>query len=92
MALATSLGMTIAFVLSGIAVWLRFRALLPGLSVVRALVAAALAATVAHFVPHATRFTALGALAAGFVVYLVALFALREVRPSELAALRRRRG
>jgi hypothetical protein len=30
-------------------------------------------------------------LVAGFVVYLVALFALREVRPSELAVLRRRR-
>lgn len=91
MALGTSLGMTIAFVLSGIAVWMRFRALLPLLTVVRALLAAALAAAVAHFVPHASRFTALGALAAGFVVYLLALFVLREVRPSELSALRRRR-
>ncbi|MCB9623830.1 MAG: oligosaccharide flippase family protein [Sandaracinus sp.] len=91
MALGTSLGMTLSFVLAGIAVWIRFRALLPPLSVLRALVAAGLAGATAHFVPHGSRFTALAALAAGFFVYLGVLFALREVRLSELAALRRRR-
>ncbi len=91
MALGTSLGMTTAFALAAVAVWVRFRALLRPTTVVRGLLAAVLAAGTAHVVPHGARFSALAALAAGFVVYLVALFALGEVRLSELGALRRRR-
>lgn len=89
MALGTSLGMGLAFALAGVAVWFRFRALFAPLTLLRAALAACLGAATAHWLPHGTRFTALAALAAGFVVYVTVLVATRELRRADLAALHR---
>ena len=87
-ALATSLSMALAFALAGTAVYRRFRALLPLGSLARALFAALVAATVAYFVPHGTRFLALVSLAAGFFSYLAVLVLSRELGPSDLRVVR----
>ena len=87
--------MAVAFVLSGAVIQLRFRALVPPASVVRAAAAAGAAFFAARLVPHATELGAVGALAAGFAVYLIALVALREITAADRSAietvLRRRR-
>ena len=87
-ATGTSIGMGLAFLLAAVAVRMRFKALLPPLSVLRAALAAGAAWAVAHFVPHGTRLMALVALAAGFAAYLLALVLLRELGPADLAAAR----
>lgn len=95
-ALGSSLGMGVAFVLSGVVIHLRFRTLFPPASVVRAAAAAVAAFYAARFVPHGTELGAIGALAAGFTVYLIALVALREITAADRSAieavLRRRPG
>lgn len=85
---ATTLGTTIACLLAGGAVFLRFRAFIPLPTIVRGLLAGAIAFAVAHHVPHATRLMAVVALAAGFAAFGLALFALREVRREDLRTAR----
>jgi len=87
-ALGTTLGMGVAFLLSGVVVYLRFRTLFPPASVVRAAAAAAAGFAAARSVPHGTELGAVGALAAGFAVYLLVLFALREITPADRSAMR----
>lgn len=95
-AVGTSIGTGLALLLVGVAVWRAFGAFLPIGSVVRGLVAGAVAFGVARLVPHDSAFGALLALASGFGVYLVALLATRELGGAELdavkAILRKKRG
>ncbi|MFW6049784.1 MAG: lipopolysaccharide biosynthesis protein [Myxococcota bacterium] len=88
-ALGTTLGMGVALLLVGAMVHRTFGAFLPPASVVRSLIAAAAGWAGAHFVPHDTAPTALLALVVGFLAYGLALLAVREVRPRDLAAVRR---
>jgi stage V sporulation protein B len=87
-ALGTSLGMGAVFLMAGAAVLTRFKTLLPPASALRGILAGAAAFTVAELVPDHTRLLAVAALASGFGTYLILLFLLREVRPSDLAAAR----
>lgn len=94
-AAATALGMTLACLASTAAVHLRFRTFVPLASALRGVLAFALAAATAALVPHPSKLTALVALAAAVLVYVVVLVASGELSSSEraaiLARLRRRR-
>lgn len=85
---ATTLGTTIACLLAGGAVYLRFRAFLPIPSIVRALLAGAAGFAVAHHVPHQTALMAVLALAAGHLVYGLVLVLLRELRAEDFRTAR----
>lgn len=87
-ALGSSLGMGVAFLLSGLAVHLRFHTLFPPASVLRATAAAAAGFAAARLVPHASPPGALAALVAGFAVYTIALLLLGEITPADRTALR----
>ncbi len=88
-AAGTSLGMTVAFFLAAGVVYARFRALFAPITVLRALLAAGAAWSVAHFLPHQTRLMALVALAGGFVAFLLALLLLGELDREDVAVVRR---
>ena len=85
---ATTLGTTVACLLAAAAVYRRFRALVPLVTVARVLVAATCAFLAARWVPDGTPFLALLALASGFAVYGLALVVLRELGAADLAAVR----
>jgi len=85
---ATTLGTTVACLLAGAAVFVRFRALIPLPTVVRGMLAGAIGFAAAHHVPHETRLMAVAALAAGFFAFALALLALREVRGEDLRTAR----
>jgi stage V sporulation protein B len=87
-ALGTALGMVVALLLAGSAVYRRFRTLLPALSLVRGGIAAAAGFSAARFTPHDTRPAAVLALAAGLGAYALSLILLRELRGSDLLAIR----
>ena len=84
----TTLGTTIACLLAGAAVFLRFRAFIPLPTVVRGLLAGAVGFVVAHHVPHETPLMAVAALAAGFGAFAAALVVFREVRGDDLRTAR----
>jgi stage V sporulation protein B len=87
-AIGTSIGMLFTVVVSGIFVYRRFRTFLPIASVLRGLFAGGCGAATAHFIPHDSIVGSFAALAGGFVVYLIALFVLREVSASDIASVR----
>lgn len=87
-ATGTSIAALVALIAIGVVSMRLFRAFIPPASVLRGLVAAAVGSGVAWGLPHASRMTAVAALAAGFAAYGVALLALHELRPAELKALR----
>ena len=84
-ATGTTLGMTAALAAVAVALHLRFGAFLSPLCALRVSIAAAAAWWVAHVVPSHTALQSLLAVAAGGVAYLVALVAIRELGPRDLA-------
>ncbi|MCA9530882.1 MAG: oligosaccharide flippase family protein [Myxococcales bacterium] len=88
LATGTSAGMALALLLAGGAVFVRFRTFIPAATALRCVLAGAVALGVAREVPHGTRLLALVALALGFFAYVVALVVLRELRRSDLDAIR----
>lgn len=94
-AAGTSAGALVALVAVGVVCARTFGAFLPLGTALRAAVAAAGGAAVAHAVPHASRPMAIVALGAGFGAYVAFLMLTRELTPAELraglAAIRRRR-
>ncbi len=86
---ATSAGMLVAFLLSAAAVYLKFKALVPLMTLARGAIAGAVGFGVAMVVPHESRVLALVALAAGFFAYLAVLFVLRELTIADVKKLKR---
>ena len=91
----TAAGTGLALLAMGVAVYRRFRAFIAPLSVMRALVAAAVAYAVAHAIPPSSKLVALIALALGTACYALTLVVLRELTQVDLQAvqeiLRRRK-
>jgi stage V sporulation protein B len=87
-AIGTTAGMAVALVVVGALVYRMFGAFLPWASGLRSLTAGAAGFLTARLIPSDTPLMALLALIAGFVAYVVALFAVRELRGTDLAALR----
>ncbi len=87
-AAGTSIGAALALIAIGAVSMRLFGAFIPPASVLRGLLAAAVGAGVAFAVPHGARLPALGALAAGFAAYGIALVVLRELSTDELRAVR----
>jgi stage V sporulation protein B len=88
-ATGTSIAAMVALVAVGTVSMKLFGAFIPPASLLRGLAAAGVGAGVAWAIPHTSRVMAVLALAAGFGAYGVALLVLRELLPSELAAIRR---
>ncbi|NCQ59314.1 MAG: oligosaccharide flippase family protein [Myxococcales bacterium] len=88
-ALGTSIGTFTALLLAGSAVYYRFKTFIAPKTAARGGLAAAAAFATAYYVPHASRVTAIGALAAGFFVFLLALALLREISKQDIAAARK---
>ncbi len=88
-AAGTSVGTVFALMAMGTAVYLRFRAFIAPATVARVLVAAAAAFAAAHALEAGSKLTSIVALAGGGVVYLIALFAVRELGKTELQAVLR---
>ncbi|NOY90080.1 MAG: oligosaccharide flippase family protein [Deltaproteobacteria bacterium] len=88
-ALGTSIGTFTALLLAGSAVFVRFKTFIAPSTALRGALAAAAAYAAAHFVPHASRLSAIGALAVGFFVFLAALAILREISKQDIAAARK---
>lgn len=88
-ALGTSVGTFAALLLAGGAVYYRFRTFIALPTGLRGALAGVAAFAVAHFVPHGSRLSAIGALAAGFVAFLIALALLREIKAQDLTAARK---
>jgi stage V sporulation protein B len=86
---ATSLGTAFALVAVGTAVYLRFGAFIPVITIARALLAASVGFGSAHFMPSSSRVQGLAALIVGGVAYLLTLIATREIGTHELAAIRK---
>ena len=95
-ALGTTAGASSALIAVAVVVHQRFQAFLPVFSVIRALIAAAVAGFVASIVPEGSKLLALLALALGFGVYGIMLVLTREITRDEIAAvmnvLRRKKG
>jgi stage V sporulation protein B len=87
-AAGTTLGMGVALLIIGALVQRTFGAFLPWAPVARGVTAGAAGWAVARAIPSDSAPMALLAVTAGFVTYAVALVAVREVRGSDLAALR----
>ena len=85
----TSLGTSIALIAMATAVYLRFRAFIPLLTVARCLVAAAVGFGAAHFVPASSKLMSLVALITGGVGYVVALLGSGELGKRDLEAIQR---
>lgn len=88
-ACGTSVGTVLALCAMGTIVYLRFGTFVPLACALRVGVAAIVAFTVAHHLPHGERLSALVALVAGGVAYLASLGMLGEIGRPELAQLRR---
>jgi stage V sporulation protein B len=88
-AIGTSLGTTFALSAMAVAVYSRFRAFIPPLTVLRALAAAGCAFWAARLVPAGSKTMSIVALAAGASAYAIALIASRELGKPELQALLR---
>jgi O-antigen/teichoic acid export membrane protein len=88
LAVGTTLGTTLALVASALAVYVRFRAFIAIPTAIRALLAAAVAFVVAHFVPHAGKLGALTALVAGFLAFVAAAIATGEIGKKDLTQVR----
>ena len=86
-AAATTTATVTAMSIMGTVVYRRFGAFIPIGSVVRVLVAAAVGFAVARVVPHDSRLLAMGALVAGGLAYLAALFSIRELGKADLDAV-----
>lgn len=91
LASGTTLGTSLALFLCGFIVYQRFGAFLPWKSVVRGLVAGTAGFAAAHFIPHDTALTALGALVGGGLCYLMALGLSGEIGKDDLAMVKRLR-
>jgi stage V sporulation protein B len=88
-AIATTVGAGFASIAAAIAVRQRYGMFLPPLTIVRALVAAAVAWTVARLVPHDAAPGAVLACGAGLTAYVGALAVLGELGTADVALLRR---
>ncbi len=88
-ATATSTGTVLAMLAAIATVHRLHGASLPALSVLRCLLAAAVAFMVARFIPHASRLMAIVSLGSGFFAYLGMLALLRELTKDDLQAVRR---
>lgn len=88
-ATGTSLGTSFALLAMATAVYSRFRAFIPPLTVLRALIAASCAFCVARFVPSGSKLMSIVALAAGAGTYAIVLVALRELWKPDLQAVLR---
>jgi stage V sporulation protein B len=88
-ALGTSIGTAAALGATGIAVYGKFGAFIPCVTVTRAILAGAAGFAAAYITPHHTRALALAALVCGGLCYLGALFVLRELGARDLQILRR---
>lgn len=87
-ALGTCTGTVFALLGAGAAVYARFKAFLPPLSVVRGSLAGAGAFFAAAFIPHGSRVMSIAALAGGFATFLLGLVITGELGKSELKAAR----
>ncbi|NLN62588.1 MAG: oligosaccharide flippase family protein [Myxococcales bacterium] len=87
-AVGTALGMLVALVVSGWFVYRRFGAFCPPLTLLRVLVAAAVAMLVGHFLPDKGKLFTLLECVAVFAVYAAVLLVLREFNASDWARLR----
>ena len=85
-ALGTCAGTVFALLGAGAAVYARFRAFLPPLSVVRGALAGAGAFAAAAFIPHGSRVMSIVALAGGFAAFLLGLVLTGELGKAELKA------
>lgn len=92
---ATAGSMAVGTTLCAVLLHRAFGAAISPLSVLRILLALAAALTVGHFIPEVSKLVTLGECVLIFVVYLVVLFALGELRREDTARfarlLRRRR-
>ena len=88
-AIGTSIGMSVALVLSGAILFRMFGVFIPWLTWLRAGVAAAAGYTVSNAIPHDSILGALTALGAGFFAALGILVLTREIDRSDWAAFRR---
>jgi stage V sporulation protein B len=86
---ATSAGMFLTLVVSGVLVYQRFKAFLSPATVVRTAIAGGIAFATSYFVPHDSRMSALAALVLGGLAFVAALVVLREVTTNDLAQVRR---
>lgn len=83
----TSLGAFVALAAIGGSLYARFRTFLPGLTVLRSLLAAAAAFFAAGSIPPSSKLMALVALAAGAIAYFAVLIATRELTRADLTSL-----
>jgi stage V sporulation protein B len=88
-ATGTTLGTVFALVAIGIAVYARFKTFIPPLTAARSLLAAAAGFAIARTLVGNSKLSALLALAAGGVAYLLVLIATRELGRPELQAVDR---
>jgi stage V sporulation protein B len=88
-AAGTSVGTAFALLAMGTAVYLRFRAFIAPATVLRVLIASAAAYAAAHALPTSSKLSSIVALAGGGIVYVLALFAVRELGRPELQAVLR---
>lgn len=88
-ATATTIGTCVGCALASVIVWVRFKALVPPATVIRAALAGAAAFATAWYVPHGSRVAALGALVAGALVYGLVLVVTGELGREDLAAVKK---
>ncbi len=90
LASGTALGTGLAFLLAAVALYLRFRTVIPWRSMVRGLLAAGVAAAGGHAMPQGGRVLGLAALVVGGLSYLMVLGLTGEIGRQELALIRGR--
>ncbi|MBN1653888.1 MAG: oligosaccharide flippase family protein [Deltaproteobacteria bacterium] len=88
-ATGTTMGTSFALVVSAYAVYRYLGATIALASLCRGLLAALAGFLTAYIVPSNTRLFSLAALVAGGLVYLAALFVLREIRQSDIEMIKR---
>lgn len=88
-ATGTTIGMTVAFVGSSLAIYFLFGVFIPLLTWARAALAASIGYAVAASVPHGSPLIAIAALAAGFAAIVAVLVVTRELSSDDWRALRR---
>jgi stage V sporulation protein B len=88
-AIGTSIGMSVALVLSGVILYRMFGVFIPWLTWLRAGAAAVAGYGVSHAIPHASIVGALLSLGAGFLSALGVLVLTREIDRRDWVALRR---
>ena len=82
-ATGTTVGAIVALLVVGLVVRLALGGFLAPMSVLRGAVAGAVGFAVAYVVPHASRLTAIAALACGFFAFLATLWISGEISPAE---------